>query len=111
MLSDRSMEQIYILFLLAMIACPVVVGIAARWWLTDGQFRWAANRLRRKFQNMGDLRGKTLAEITAAVGDPIRFVPLPDNKASYSWDAGHRYHLVLRFQDDICQGVVGEIII
>jgi hypothetical protein len=105
------MEQIYTIFLLSIITRPVVVGIGTRWWLVDGRSRWAANRLRRKFQNLGDLRGKTLAEITAAVGDPISFVLLPDNKASYSWDAGHRYHVVLRFQDDICQGVVGEIII
>ena len=99
------------IFLLSIIACPVVVGIGTRWWLVDGRSRWAANRLRRKFQNLGDLRGKTLAEITAAVGKPYKIVSWRDNEATFSWDAGHRYHVVLRFQDDICQGVVGEIII
>ena len=109
MLSDRSMEQIYILFFLGIISCAVVFGVGPRWWFLDGQDRWAAYRLRTRFQILGDLRGKTLAEISAVVGKPNNVVPLPDNKFSYSWHDGHKYHITLRFKDDICQGVVSEL--
>jgi hypothetical protein len=103
------MEQIYILFLLAMISCPVVVGIGARWWLVDGRFRWVAHGLRRKFQNLGDVRGKCMAEITAVVGKPKSVIKLGDNQANYSWDVP-QYQIILAFKDDICQGVVWEML-
>lgn len=103
------MKPIYILLFFAITSCPAAVGIGTGWWLADGRFRLGAHSLRRKFQSLGDLHGKSMAEITAVAGQPKSAVPLGDNQANYSWDVP-QYRMILQFKDDICQGVVWEML-
>ena len=103
------MNPLYTVLFIAIFSCPLAAGVGAGWWLMDGRFRWVANGLRRKFQSLGDVRGKCMADITAAVGKPKSVVRLGDNQANYSWDVP-QYRIILAFKDDICQGVVWEML-
>ena len=102
------MKPLETLLCLVIISCPIATGVGAGWWFADGRFRWLAYGLRRKFQSLGDVRGKCMADITSVVGKPKSVIRLGDNQANYSWDVP-QYQIILAFKDDICQGVVWEM--
>lgn len=65
------------------------------------------NELARKFAAAGTLAGKTKSEIIALVGPPSSFSGLADGKTLYQWMATG-YHVALRFDGEICEGVTHE---
>lgn len=66
-----------------------------------------ARTLQRKFADLGDLRGKTRAEIISAVGPPNSVTAMADGALVQWLTPG--YHVALLFDDaDVCLGVSHE---
>jgi len=65
------------------------------------------NELARKFAAAGTLAGKTKSEILALVGPPNTITGLPDGKILCQWIATG-YHIALRFDGEMCEGVTHE---
>jgi hypothetical protein len=64
--------------------------------------------LARKFASAGTLAGKTRSEIVALVGPPNSISGLPNGKTLCQWMAPG-YHIALRFNGDVCEGVTHEV--
>lgn len=65
------------------------------------------NELARKFAAAGTLAGKTKTEIIELVGPPNGFTGLADGKTLCQWMATG-YHIALRFNGEVCEGVTHE---
>jgi len=90
--------------------CFVLIGVGIGWWILDGGPKQEARNLQNKFAGMGDLRGKTRAQIEAVVGKPQSWAAIAGTKSSATWNAkSHRYLITLQFDGDICEGVTSEI--
>jgi hypothetical protein len=86
-----------------------VVGISA---VIGLAWAWVAMRrgpdLRRKFQILGTLKGRTKAEIVGAVGLPTSMSALADGQTLLQWQT-LGYHIALGFDaHDVCYGVTHE---
>ena len=89
----------------------LVVGAiiaAVRQSSTNEQVYGPARDLQRKFQSLGDMRGKTKAEIESVVGPPNSFSALSDGTLCQWIRTG--YHISLIFKDDVCLGVSSEYV-
>jgi hypothetical protein len=62
------------------------------------------NELRRKFEALGELNGKTKLEIIAAVGPPIAISGATDGKTLCQW-MKTGFHIALIFDEEICEGI------
>ena len=61
--------------------------------------------LKYKFEQLGIIQGKTLAEITAVVGLPNSISAISEGKILRQWQATG-YHIALLFDsNDICEGI------
>ena len=61
--------------------------------------------LSKKFVALGELKGKTKAEIIAAVGNPSAISAAAEGKTLIQWRATG-YHIALLFDtDDVCLGI------
>ena len=60
-----------------------------------------------KFVELGTIKGKTKAEITARVGEPTHVSYQTDGKALLQWITAN-YHIALIFDGDICGGITHE---
>jgi hypothetical protein len=69
----------------------------------------AARALQRKFQSLGDMRGKTFAEIAAVAGQPNSISAAADGKVLRQWQRTG-YHIALLFKDDVCEGITHEYV-
>ena len=65
------------------------------------------NELARKFASAGTLTGKTAQEIVAIVGPPNSVSAIGGGRTLCQWMATG-YHVALRFNGDICEGVTHE---
>jgi len=63
--------------------------------------------IRRKFNKVGTLRGKSFHTIVAIVGSPTSRSVTGNGKTLYQWMATG-YHIALLFDGDICEGVTHE---
>lgn len=86
----------------AAIMAGLVVYLFVWHWLAGG-FR----TLPQRFASIGDLRGRSLHEIVAAVGEPVSRSAVADGKVVYQW-MGDWYHIALLFEGDVCEGVTHE---
>lgn len=66
------------------------------------------NALAQRFRDAGTLSGRTKDEIVAFVGPPSSMSGLPNGKTLLQWMATG-YHIALRFDGDICDGVTHEV--
>ena len=64
-------------------------------------------RLQARFIAMGQLAGRTKAEIVATVGEPDAQTAMAGGKCLCQWLASG-YHIALIFNGDICEGVSHE---
>lgn len=64
-------------------------------------------RIRRAFQNAGDLRGKTLAQVQAIAGAPARVVE--ESGAQVVTWGDFQYGIALVFRNGVCEGVSREV--
>ena len=73
-----------------------------------GSGGWFVNlqgkELRRKFETLGELKGKTKQEIVAAVGHPSAVSAAADGKTLCQW-MKTGFHIVLVFNGDLCEGI------
>ena len=80
----------------------ILIGLLA-WVVAAANVSGRANA----FVKMGDVQGKTLAEIVAAVGSPTSVSAVGDGTQLYQWmkvtQAGS-YHYALLFIDGVCLG-------
>ncbi len=93
---------------LILMPCGILLGVFIGYWIIYGYPKSQANALRQKFVNLGTLQGKTRAQIEAVAGKPSSWASLIGNKSTYTWSTS-RYHITLRFNGDICEGVTSEI--
>ena len=63
--------------------------------------------LAKKFAAFGKFPGKSKTEIIAAVGSPNAISALAGGKSLLQWQATG-YHVALRFNGDVCEGIVHE---
>lgn len=86
------------------VAIPAIaIGVTVM--LIVGRLRGV--QLRQKFIYLGELRGRTLEEITREVGSPSSRTALTGNAELFQW-ARPGYHIALIFSDGTCQGVQHE---
>ena len=76
----------------------VFVGILL-YAIINASTRSGGRALGRKFELLGDMKGKTLQEITKAVGDPIATSNVGNGKTLYQW-AAPGYRIALLFEGD-----------
>ena len=91
----------YILIMVVCFVAAVIFGVIGAIGRTLG------NEVPNKFAAAGKLTGKSLSEITSLVGPPNRVSGLPGGKVLYEWVTTH-YHIALRFDGEVCEGVVSE---
>jgi urease gamma subunit len=60
--------------------------------------------LRRKFEALGELKGKTKQEIIAAVGSPSAISGAADGKTLCQW-MKTGFHIGLIFDGEVCEGI------
>ena len=75
--------------------------------LIQASVKASGNALARKFAAAGKLAGRTKSEIIALVGPPSSITGLPNGKTLCQWMATG-YHIALRFDGEICEGVTHE---
>ena len=92
--------------ILLVLAFPI--GIAIGWWIFYGRPKQQAASLKNKFTSLGNLMGKTRAQIEGVVGAPDSWVAVDENKVNCTWRSS-AYWLVLQFESDVCKGVVAEM--
>ena len=64
--------------------------------------------VRRKFQQIGEVRGQTFEQLRAQAGKPRSDTNLADGVRIVVW--GHTgYYVTLRFRNNICEGVTSEV--
>lgn len=68
------------------------------------------SELQRKFSSFGVLAGKTKQEIIDAVGPPSAISSVGENMTLLQWQE-QTYHIALRFNGDICEGVTHEAVV
>ena len=94
---------IYLLSLMIPLAAGLIVFLAI-----NKAVRGRGKQLQQNFISLGNLQGKSLAEITAVCGNPTSVSYRNDGVKIYQWMAAG-YHIVLLFdQNDICLGVSSE---
>jgi hypothetical protein len=84
------------------------LGVFLAYWIITGRPKAQARELQQKFFKLGDLREKTRTQIEVAVGKPNSWSSIGGNKVSCTWNTT-RYHITLRFNGDVCEGVTSEI--
>lgn len=93
-------------------SCPALlvgVGVIIGWWVFWGKPASDRAKLQNKFHDLGNLKGKTRAEIERIVGQPQSWAAIGDNKISCTWNtSNHNYSINLIFNGDICEGVSHE---
>jgi hypothetical protein len=90
-------------FILPLVGGLVLYGIVAALVKAPGQ------ALHVKFVKLGQLKGKSKAEIVAAVGLPNSVSAVANEKTVCQWLATG-YHIALLFDGDICEGVTHEFL-
>jgi hypothetical protein len=86
---------------LALIGGLVIFGIISALVKAPG------NRLQQQFVSLGQLPGKTKAEIIAAVGQPSSMSATADGKVLLQW-ISTGYHIALLFDGESCLGITHE---
>lgn len=66
--------------------------------------RAAGDKLGKKFELLGELRGKSLADITSVAGDPISTANMGNGKTLYQW-AAPSFRIALLFEGGKCIGI------
>jgi hypothetical protein len=73
-----------------------------------GSGGWFVNlqgkELRRKFETLGELKGRTKQEIVAVVGHPSAVSGAADGKTLCQW-MKTGFHIALVFNGDVCEGI------
>lgn len=87
----------------------ILIGVGVGWYIIDGVPKAEARELQAKFISLGELRGKTYAQIVRVAGRPQSRAGIDDSRYSCSWNT-QKYHITLQFNGDICEGVTSEII-
>lgn len=95
-------------FILCFSFLVILAGVGIGWYVMDGIPKAQKKAMVEGFGSLGDLRGKTLAQISAVVGKPSGRASIAGSKVTYSWST-RGYYVTLEFDGDICQGVVSEI--
>ena len=76
--------------------------------IMDAVIRIPGNALNEKFVSLGELKGKTYAEIEAVVGAPSSVSGMDEGKTLRQWMATG-YHIALLFdKDDACLGITSQ---
>lgn len=99
--NGRSAMELWMLLVLA-----VIVGGA----INAAIQAESGNALAQKFAELGTLRGRTKAEIIAAVGEPTAISMVGDDKTLLQWQQAN-YHVALRFTGETCDGVTHEALV
>ena len=86
----------------------VLVGVFIGYWILTGYPKQQARQLQQKFASLGNLKGKTRAQIESVVGKPNIWASIGADYTSCTWNT-NRYHIMLQFKGDICEGVTSEI--
>ena len=92
------------------LAASVILGVTVAlpcWLLYYYGGRGRGNMFRRKFAQMGVLRGRTYQQIVAHAGKPFKETIYPNGLKVAVW-GGIGYNVVLKFQNEVCQGVTSE---
>jgi archaellum component FlaG (FlaF/FlaG flagellin family) len=71
------------------------------------------NDLIENFRKLGVLKGRTLEEIVAVVGEPKHWSTMSNGQYLYQWytnasPAASSYHICLIFTGNICEGITSE---
>ncbi len=85
---------------------PILLGLVL-FAVISSLVRAPGQNLRTKFVKLGQLKGKTKAEIVAIVGPPNSFSAVAGGKTVCQWMATG-YHIALLFDGEVCQGVTHE---
>jgi hypothetical protein len=101
------MELLFLLVLCGLLLFIATVVIS--WYFAGGRDAMAVNNLKNKFDSLEPLKGKTRAEVENVVGPPQGCRESGENKISCDWQI-HRYLMTLKFDGDVCEGVVIEIV-
>jgi len=64
-------------------------------------------RILNGFRNLGNMRGKTKAEIIRQVGEPSHISYLADNKSLLQWISPN-FHVALQFDGDLFETITHE---
>jgi hypothetical protein len=85
----------------------LIVGGLVLYAIISALVRVPGQNLGTKFVKLGQLKGKTKAEIVAAVGPPNAVSVAAGGKTLCQWMATG-YHIALLFDDELCEGVTHE---
>ena len=90
---------------------PIIGGLVL-YGLTNESVKEPGRSLNKKFVSLGNLKGKTLKEITDVCGDPNSYstsIGADGNPVKIIQWMATGYHIVLLFDsDDICLGISSE---
>lgn len=86
----------------------ILLGVGIGYLIIDGAPKAQARALQDKFVSLGDVRGKTYAQIVAVVGNPKSRSVIDGNVYSCSWNT-QKYYITLQFNGDTCEGITSEI--
>lgn len=88
-----------------------IIGGVIMYWVISALVKVPAREVESKRQSMGELKGKTKAEVIRVMGPPNSVSVLPQyprNGQLLQWIKSG-YHIAVAFDaDDICQGITHE---
>jgi hypothetical protein len=82
---------------------PLLLGLVLYALISAG-VRSKGTQLGKKFQSIGDMKGKTLDEIRAVVGDPVSTSNVGNGKTLYQW-AAPGFSVALLFEGQMFHGI------
>jgi hypothetical protein len=86
---------------------PLIGGLVL-WLVIGAAVRSPGKALQRKFVSLGNMKGKSLSEISAVVGSPNAISARSDGGSLRQWQATG-YHIALIFDaENICQGITHQ---
>jgi len=96
------MDQNFGIFLLlSIVAGPILYGLMKVSATSPGR------ALQNKFVSLGNLAGRTKNEIFEVVGSPSAISAISEGSELLQWQATG-YHIALRFNGDICEGITHQ---
>jgi hypothetical protein len=82
---------------------PIVAGLIL-YAIVSAGVRAPGQTMAKKFVSLGELKGKSLADITSVAGDPISTANMGNGKALYQW-AASGFRVALMFEGQTCVGI------
>ena len=92
---------------MAYMILPLIGGLVL-FFIMQAGVKSPGRALQSKFVSLGSLKGRSKTEIVAVVGLPNSISGLPNGKTLCQWMATG-YHIALRFDGEICEGITHEV--